>query len=247
MTIRLVLLFFCFLHFGLAAHAQPGYYTNVSQMPMFPGGVDSFHLYVKRNLKYPSDAIQSGKEGTVYISLVIDTFGKPTEIKCIKSLSPSCDQAAIDLFNQMPLWSAGKNQLVKVPVLLNIPIEFKLDQYFNRFLSNGVLLYRDPKVLPSWFHKLPFDKWIRQQFKETGNEISCKLPVTFELNIKIDSSGKVMEVLYAKSIPSDFASIKEAFQWVVNTIKTQSTKNWKPAVVEGEKVNATYFATITLP
>lgn len=220
-----------------------GYYTNVSNMPMFPGGVDAYFEFIKKNLKYPPEAFKAQKEGRVELSLVVDTNGKITQPTIIKGIGYGCNEEALRIIQLMPNWNPGSDKGKKVNVLLNIPIEFKIDAYYNRYFLRGVLIYRDPKVLPIWVGPDTIQKYLSAAYADIRKDPK---KYSFDLNIKIDTAGSVMEVLYTKSDPADYSEIKSIFEWVCTTFKKMPTHYWKPAEVEGEKVNATYFLHLAL-
>lgn len=215
-------------------------------MPMFPGGVDSYFVYLKNHLVYPSLAFKSEREGRVNISFVVDTFGKLTKIQILKPLGLGCDEAAIKFLEGMPLWTPGVDNGKKVPVLLNIPIEFKIDAYYNRFYKEGKLIYRDEKVVPEWIAKTSLQEFLTSKFKKFNLKNSKKIKYYFELNIKINDTGSVMEVLYTKSQPASYNDVKDVFIWLTNTLKNQTLDLWRPAQIDGTNVNATYIVNITL-
>lgn len=220
-----------------------GYYTNVSNMPMFPGGVDAYFEFIKKNLRYPQEAFRQQKEGRVEISMVVDTNGKISQATVIKGIGYGCNEEALRIIGLMPNWTPGSDKGKKVTVLLNIPIEFRIDAYYNRYFVNGVLIYRDPKVLPAWSGSKTIQEYLSEAYIAAGID---NKKYSFDLNIKIDTAGKVMEILYTKSEPADYSEIKTVFDWLSATFKKMSATLWNPAEVEGEKVNSTYFMHLDL-
>jgi TonB family protein len=87
---------------------ETGVIGIVEQMPVFPGGYESFVQFLRANIKYPSEARRKGLEGTVYVSIVIDADGDAGEKKVLKGLDKILDQAALDAFGNMPAWKPGK-------------------------------------------------------------------------------------------------------------------------------------------
>lgn len=242
MTLRNSLLIALVSYLPILSHGQ-GYYTNVSNMPMFPGGVDAYFEFIKNNLRYPSEAFKAQKEGRVELSMVIDTNGKITQPSVIKGIGYGCNEEALRIIQLMPHWNPGSDMGKKVNVLLNIPIEFKIDAYYNRYFMHGVLIYRDSKVIPVWRGTETIQEQLSTAYATIKKD---KKKYSFDLNIKIDTAGSVMEVLYTKSVPADYSEIKPIFDWVCATFKKMPAHLWKAAEVEGEKVNATYFLHLDL-
>ena len=102
---------------------------DVDVLPSFPGGMAKFFDYINKNLKYPKDAKKERIEGRVMIEFVVDSTGgiRPGTIKILDGLLKSCDDEAIRLISESPLWIPGRvTELNKnVPVRMVIPIRFK--------------------------------------------------------------------------------------------------------------------------
>ena len=81
---------------------------------------------IQKNLRYPEIARRAGIEGTVIVYTKIDKNGDVIRTKVVKSLSKSCDEAAIDVVKSTK-WKPAKQKGGKpVTVWVSIPIEFKL-------------------------------------------------------------------------------------------------------------------------
>ena len=65
------------------------------------------------------------KEGTVYISFVIDETGKVTTPKALKGISKEQDEAALNVIQSMPDWDPAMNAGKPVKIKLSIPIRFE--------------------------------------------------------------------------------------------------------------------------
>lgn len=61
-----------------------------------------FTRYVTDSLRYPEDARLQGTEGKVVLSVHFNKKKRPSRIKVVKKLSPSCDQEAIRLVEAYP-------------------------------------------------------------------------------------------------------------------------------------------------
>jgi protein TonB len=98
------------------------------QMPQFPGGEQELALYIAKNLKYPSVAIENGVEGTVLIRFEINKMGNVAKIQVMESLNPACDKEAIRIVKSLPVFIPGKQNGVRVCVWYTLPVTFKLPQ-----------------------------------------------------------------------------------------------------------------------
>ena len=96
--------------------------------PEFEGGPKALRDFIAKNIVYPDIAREMGKEGTVYITFVIDEKGQVESSKILKGVGAGCDEEATRVINKIPKFKKpGKNALGKpVKVIYNIPIAFKL-------------------------------------------------------------------------------------------------------------------------
>jgi protein TonB len=96
--------------------------------PEFEGGLAALGEFIRRNIVYPELAKEMGKEGTVYVSFIIDEKGQVESSKILKGIGAGCDQEAARVVNKLPKFKKpGRNALGKpVKVIFNIPIAFKL-------------------------------------------------------------------------------------------------------------------------
>lgn len=94
----------------------------------FEGGLKALRDFIAKNTVYPDLAREIGKEGTVYITFVIDEKGQVESSKILKGVGAGCDEEATRVINKIPKFKKlGKNALGKpVKVIYNIPIAFKL-------------------------------------------------------------------------------------------------------------------------
>jgi protein TonB len=96
-------------------------------MPEFEGGVTGLMRYVSQNIVYPSIAREIGKEGTVYVSFIVNETGFVENVKVMRGLGYGCDEEVVRVVGQMPRWKkAGRNAGHPVKVRFNIPVSFKL-------------------------------------------------------------------------------------------------------------------------
>lgn len=101
-------------------------FTIVEQMPEFQGGQEAMMKFINKNTKYPAVARRMGIEGSVFVSFVVDTEGRISEVTAIKGISPDCDKEAVRVISSMPPWKSGKQNGKAVKVRFVLPIKFKL-------------------------------------------------------------------------------------------------------------------------
>jgi TonB family protein len=101
-------------------------YDQVEVMPEFPGGMQAMMTYLGEKIKYPESAKKEGTEGKVFISFVVNSYGKVTDVSVLKSVTPELDNVAKEVVQQMPDWTPGKQDGKSVSVKFTLPISFKM-------------------------------------------------------------------------------------------------------------------------
>ncbi len=99
----------------------PDVFVSAEQMPAMIGGMSGF---VER-LVYPSDAQEAGTEGTVFLSIVVDESGAPTQVEVLRSPSPLLAEAAVKAMRESR-FEPGRQRGEPVKVRLQLPIRFEL-------------------------------------------------------------------------------------------------------------------------
>ncbi|MDL2262747.1 energy transducer TonB [Bacteroidales bacterium OttesenSCG-928-I21] len=83
--------------------------------------------YIRKELKYPEEALRKRIEGRVILQLIIMEDGSVDGIKVLKSVDPLLDAEAIKVAKlTSKKWTSGKIGNVPVRVAFNVPINFKL-------------------------------------------------------------------------------------------------------------------------
>ena len=98
----------------------------VEQMPEYPGGQAALIEYISNNVKYPDDAAKKKVAGKVFVTFVVDTDGKITDVSLLRKVFPSLDAEAIRVISGMPNWIPGKQKGQVVRVKYTVPIMFRL-------------------------------------------------------------------------------------------------------------------------
>lgn len=117
-------------------------YNEVDEMPRFPdcdeGTAEEktkcsngkLFQFIIDNLKYPEDAKKAKMAGMVVVSFVVGKDGKITDAKVVKSLSVSCDEAALAVIHKMQeqiTWTPGRKDGKAVDVEMKLPFKFALE------------------------------------------------------------------------------------------------------------------------
>ncbi len=101
-------------------------FTVVESMPEFKGGMQQLYTYLGNNIKYPVMAKESGIQGKVYVTFVVEKDGSITDVKVLRGIGGGCDEEAVRVVQSMPRWSPGKQRGKPVRVQYNLPVRFTL-------------------------------------------------------------------------------------------------------------------------
>lgn len=93
----------------------------------FPGGMDSLHRYIFRNMRYPYNAEKSQIQGRVIVSFTIEKDGSIIDVAVKDSVHPDLDKEAIRLISRMPNWIPGMIEGKPVKFLYRLPVIFRIE------------------------------------------------------------------------------------------------------------------------
>jgi protein TonB len=98
----------------------------VESMPEYPGGEASLYTFLAENIKYPQMAKESGIQGRVFVTFVVERDGRVTDVRVLRGIGGGCDEEAIRVVQSMPKWTPGKQRGKSVRVQYNLPVKFTL-------------------------------------------------------------------------------------------------------------------------
>lgn len=98
----------------------------VEEMPKFSRGENDITRYLASSLRYPQRAKESGIQGIVYVTFVIDEIGAVKNPRVIRGVTPELDEAALNAIKSMPNWTPGRQKGKNVSVQMNLPVRFDL-------------------------------------------------------------------------------------------------------------------------
>jgi len=101
-------------------------FVVVENMPEFPGGDAARMKFLQDNIRYPQLARESGIQGTVYVTFVVERDGSVTDVRVLRGIGGGCDEEAVRVIRAMPRWVPGKQRGQAVRVQFNMPIRFTL-------------------------------------------------------------------------------------------------------------------------
>jgi TonB family protein len=103
-------------------------FTPVEEQPEFDGGMVAFNRYVGKEMNYPLQARQTGVEGRVDVSFVVEKDGSLSDVKVSKGIGAGCDREAERVIQNAPSFKPGTQRGKPVRVRMVMPIIFKLNE-----------------------------------------------------------------------------------------------------------------------
>ncbi len=110
-------------------------FVSVERMPVFKGcnnrgsekarndcSIATLMEYLQKNIRIPDEALRNKVNGTLYTTFVVGADGKVRDVKLKNSLGFGVDQMALNVLNNMPVWTAGEQRDQKVSVIYTLPI-----------------------------------------------------------------------------------------------------------------------------
>ncbi|WEK19117.1 MAG: TonB family protein [Candidatus Pedobacter colombiensis] len=99
-------------------------FVSIDKQPSFPGGMAQFYTYLKKELKYPEEAIKNNVHGKVFLSFTVEKDGTLNDIKVERKLGSATDEEAVRVLKASPKWIPGTQNGKLVRVKYNLPIVF---------------------------------------------------------------------------------------------------------------------------
>jgi TonB family protein len=213
--------------------ATDSVYAVVDKEPEFPGGNEAKFKFLAEKLSYPAEAKEANKQGRVIVQFVVTETGKVTNVKVVKSVSPSLDKEAIRIVSLFPDWTPGELNGKKVSCYQLVPVTFKVDVMME---------HEQPKLVVIDDLKMPLNFDINVL---NGGEIDTgyiKKPTTDEIRIQLvnkygsDAKYGVIEV-YTKRF-KNFQKKVVRNEWDTIARVDPNDKNAIYSVIEVDKMPA---------
>ncbi|SEJ57728.1 TonB family C-terminal domain-containing protein [Dyadobacter sp. SG02] len=97
---------------------------RVDRWPYFPGGYKGLNKFLANNLQYPHEALETGIEGSVRVSFLLDEDGNVSSGRVVSSPGEELDDEALRLVNSMPKWTPAQKDGKPIAVWYTISIQF---------------------------------------------------------------------------------------------------------------------------
>jgi len=108
--------------------AEEEIFTVVESVPEFPGGDAALYAFLETNMKYPEMAKSAGISGKVYLTFVVEKDGSITDVRLLRGIGGGCDEEAMRVVQNMPIWRPGLQRNVPVRVQYIFNVKFTLHQ-----------------------------------------------------------------------------------------------------------------------
>ncbi|MDI3544687.1 MAG: periplasmic protein TonB [Rikenellaceae bacterium] len=92
----------------------------------YPGGDEALLKFIRKNIKYPKQAIKDKISGTVYVQFIVEKDGSISDVKVVRGIGGGCDEEAVRVITKMPNWIPAKQKGMPVRSFYVIPMEFVL-------------------------------------------------------------------------------------------------------------------------
>jgi protein TonB len=99
-------------------------YIVVEEMPSYKGGDEARIKFFIDNFTYPEINENENIQGSVYITFIIDTSGKVTNICVMRRQYTKLENECMRVISLMPNWNPGRQNGKNVNVRFNLPIKF---------------------------------------------------------------------------------------------------------------------------
>lgn len=103
-------------------------YTFVEKMPELStgGGLQGIVNEIQKNIKYPLSAFNNNIEGKIFVGFVVNQEGEVVDVKVIKKVEASLDNAAMEAVKKLPKLIPGEQSGKRVYVSFTVPITIKV-------------------------------------------------------------------------------------------------------------------------
>ncbi|MDQ4140138.1 MAG: M56 family metallopeptidase, partial [Bacteroidota bacterium] len=101
-------------------------FTQVEELPQFPGGLEKMYTFLGKNIKYPKAAQKANVEGSVIVQFVVTEQGIIKDLSILKGLTAETNAEALRVIKLMPNWIPGKQNGKPVNVQYTLPLRFSL-------------------------------------------------------------------------------------------------------------------------
>jgi TonB family protein len=221
-------------------------YIYVDVMPQFPGGDAAMLKYLRSNIRYQAQALDSNIKEKVVVEFVVDTDGSLINVKVINNGGYGLSEEAIRVVRSMPKWIPGKQNGKKVRVSYKLPIKFTLkkesppessvkeeQQIIAADTSNKKTNSTYTESFPEFpAGDLALMAFLKDSLRFPAEAIKNKVEGIVKVTFVINKNGEIIAPAIKQGL--GYGCDEEAMRLI------KSMPNWKPAMQNGKPVRIQY-------
>lgn len=100
-------------------------FVNPEVRPQFMGGEAGLREYLRKNLRYPEQALRQHVSGKVYVRFILSAAGRVTDASVVRGSGTGLSEEGLRLVWMMPAWQPARQQGQAVRVSCTLPITFQ--------------------------------------------------------------------------------------------------------------------------
>ncbi|WP_342084971.1 TonB family protein [Dyadobacter sp. OTU695] len=160
--------------------SESGSSIRLDRWPYFRG----LTKFLANNLKYPDEALQSGVQGPVQVSFLIDEEGNISSGRIIKSPGIELDEEALRLIRIMPKWTPAQKDGKPIAVWYTVSIQFdpELDKLPLKVKEEVPKLFSKKMKLEPWKAPVLIRDELEKLFRNRKVNLSAHEPPQTKLS-----------------------------------------------------------------
>ena len=154
--------------------------------PYFEGGRAAMDKYVKKELRYPKEALEKKVEGRVSLQYTVDYTGKVINARVISGLGNGCDEEALRIVKSLP-FKVPEQGKVKSKYSRKVHIHFRLPGSGSKIVKTLPIHKANNPVGPS-------SSSLQIQYQVTTTKVKAEKPKprstnSYQINISIPTKN----------------------------------------------------------
>lgn len=93
----------------------------VDSLPKYSGGMDKFHVFLKKNYVAPKEAVKNEAYGGVFVNFVIEKDGSLSDIKVLRDFGYKSGEELVRVLKLSPNWKPAIKDGYRVRCLYSVP------------------------------------------------------------------------------------------------------------------------------
>jgi TonB family protein len=219
-------------------------FTEVEQVPVFPGGEKGFSKFLAATIKYPAEAVKNKVQGRSIITFIVEEDGSLSNIRIVRSLGSGTDEEAIRALKISPKWKPGKQNGHTVRVQYSVPVSFKLDKN-NRsaaVISKEELGDKPVLTAVEWAPTFPggeagFNQFLAKNTKYPAAAREKNVQGRVIASFVVEEDGSLTDIKIVRGI--GYGTDEEALRVL------KLSPKWKPGIQNGHTVRVQYSVPIS--